>query len=82
MQLQRTVIIGAWRALGLAVCSVAQARPGLCDPGDCNPPGSSVHRIFKARILEWVAAEDPGDLPNAGIKPASSALVDGFPPRS
>ena len=27
----------------------------LCDPLDCSPPGSSVHRIFLARILEWVA---------------------------
>ena len=27
----------------------------LCDPVDCNPPGSSVHGILQARILEWVA---------------------------
>ena len=27
----------------------------LCNPMDCNPPGSSVHGIFQARILEWVA---------------------------
>ena len=27
----------------------------LCDPLDCNPPGSSVHRILQARILELVA---------------------------
>ena len=27
----------------------------LCDPTDCSPPGSSVHGIFQARILEWVA---------------------------
>ena len=27
----------------------------LCDPMDCNPPGSSVHGILRARILEWVA---------------------------
>ena len=27
----------------------------LCDPMDCNPPGSSVHGIFQARILKWVA---------------------------
>ena len=27
----------------------------LCDPMDCSPPGSSVHRIFQVRILEWVA---------------------------
>ena len=27
----------------------------LCDPMDCSPPGSSVHRILQARILKWVA---------------------------
>ena len=34
---------------------VAQSRPTLCDPMDCSPPGSSVHGILQARILEWVA---------------------------
>ena len=33
----------------------AQLCPTLCDPTDCSPPGSSVHRILQARILEWVA---------------------------
>ena len=28
----------------------------LCDPMDCNPPGSSIHGIVQARILEWVRA--------------------------
>ena len=34
---------------------VAQSCPILCDPMDRSPPGSSVHWIFQARILEWVA---------------------------
>ena len=34
---------------------VAQSCLTLCDPVDCSPPGSSVHGIFQARILEWVA---------------------------
>ena len=34
---------------------VAQSCPTLCDPMDCNSPGSSVHGIFQARVLEWVA---------------------------
>ena len=34
---------------------VAQSCPTLCDPVDCSPPGSSIHRILQARILEWVA---------------------------
>ena len=39
----------------MAMCSVAQMCLTLCDPMDCSPPGSSVHEIFLARILEWVA---------------------------
>ena len=34
---------------------VAQSCPTLCDPMDCSLPGSSIHVIFQARILEWVA---------------------------
>ena len=33
----------------------AQSCPTLCDPMDCSPPGSSVHGVSQARILEWVA---------------------------
>ena len=32
--------------------------PTLCDPMDCSVPGSSVHGIFQARVLEWVAIKD------------------------
>ena len=34
---------------------VAQLCLTLCDPKDCSMPGSSVHGILQARILEWVA---------------------------
>ena len=34
---------------------VTQLCPTLCDPMDYSPPGSSVHGIFQAGILEWVA---------------------------
>ena len=34
---------------------VTQLCPTLRDPKDCSPPGSSVHGIFQARVLEWVA---------------------------
>ena len=34
---------------------VGQSCPTLCDPMDCSPPGSSIHGIFQARVLEWAA---------------------------
>ena len=53
----------------------------LCDPMDCNLPGSSVHGILQARILEWVPCPPPGDLPDPGIEPVSlmsPGLAGGF----
>ena len=43
---------------------VAQSCQTLCDPMDCSLPGSSVHGIFQARVLEWVAIAFSRDLPN------------------
>ena len=34
---------------------VSQSCPTLSNPMDCSLPGSSVHGIFQARVLEWVA---------------------------
>ena len=45
---------------------VPQSCLTLCDPLDCSLPGSSVHEILWARILEWVFPS-PGDLLNLGI---------------
>ena len=39
----------------LLVVSPAQSCPTLCDPMDCSPPGSFVHEILQARILEWIS---------------------------
>ena len=38
-----------------SICSVIQSCPTLCDPIDCSLPGSSVHGILQARVLEWAA---------------------------
>ena len=38
---------------------VAQSCPTLSDPMDCSLPGSSVHGIFQARVLEWAAVSTP-----------------------
>ena len=45
---------------------------------DCKLPGSSVHGISQARILEWVAISSLGDLPVQGVKPTSPALPGRF----
>ena len=59
---------------------VAQSCPTLCNPMDCGLPGSSVHGILQARILEWVAVPFSGDFPNPGIEPRSPALqADSLP---
>ena len=59
LKVKTLVIYLYWRqlkplALG-ALCVHAQLCPTLCNPMDCNQPGSSVHGIFQTRILEWVA---------------------------
>ena len=42
----------------------------LCDPMGHSLPGSSVHGILQARILQWLPCSPPGDLPNPGMEPA------------
>ena len=43
---------------------VAQSCVTLSDPMDCSPPGSSIHGIFQARVLEWgaIAFSDNGEV--------------------
>ena len=53
---------------------VAQSCPTLCNPMDCSPPGSSVHGILQARILERLPFPSLGDIPNPGIEPRSPTL--------
>ena len=47
----------------------------LCDPMDCSPLGSSVHRIFRQEYCSGLPFPSPGDLPNLGIEPGSPALL-------
>ena len=71
----------SWIIFLMCVCVCVQnwlqSCPALCKPMDCSPPGSSVHGILQARILEWLVmfstrgTSPPGDLPNPGIKPSS-----------
>ena len=68
LNLKRGCIVGSiqvssikamsWHHLRYSVCVHAkslQSCPTLCNPMDCSPPGSSVHGILHARVLEWVA---------------------------
>ena len=43
----------------------------LCNPMDYSPPGSSVHEISQARILDWVTIPFSRDLPDPEIEPQS-----------
>ena len=63
------------------VCSVTRLCLTLCDPIGCSPPGSSIHGILQARILEWVAISPSRGSPHPRIKSASlasPALEGGF----
>ena len=53
------------------MCMHAQLCLTLCNPMDCSLLGSSVHGIFQARILEWVAISSSRDPPTPGIEPTS-----------
>ena len=47
---------------------VAQSCPTLSDPMDCSPPGSSVHGIFQAGVLEWGAIALAGKMKNQYVQ--------------
>ena len=63
----------------ISVCVPARMRTQsyltVYNPMDCSAPGSSVHGILQARILEWLPLPTPGDLPNPGIKPTSQCIL-------
>ena len=54
---------------------VTQSRPTLCNPMDCSLPVSSVHGIFQARTLEWVAISFSRGSSNPGIESRSPTLL-------
>ena len=60
-----------------AMCTCVQSLQScltLWDPMDCNPAGSSIHGIFQARILEWVAISSSRRSFHPGMELASPAL--------
>jgi len=54
-QLCHTSFLILNQSVVLCECEVAQSCPTLCDPMDCSLPGSFVHGIFQAIVLEWIA---------------------------
>ena len=64
-----------WGTVLLFCCGlVTQSCPTLCDPMVDSPPGSSVHGILQARILEWVAISfSRGVFPTQGLNPLPPA---------
>ena len=57
---------------------LSQLCPTLCDPIDCRPPGSSVHRISRQEYWSGLPFPAPGDPPDPGIELTSHALAGGF----
>ena len=57
---------------------VAQSCPTLRDPMDCSPPGSPIHGIFQARVLEWVPSPSPYVYTVWTIKKAECQRIDAF----
>ena len=68
-------LLRAW-LWSVPVCSVTQSHLTV----NCSLPGSSVHGILLARILEWVAMPFSRDLPDSGVEPVSYAVqADSLP---
>ena len=65
-----------WMDQSMHVC--VQSCLTLCDLMDCNPPGSSVHGILQARILEWVAMPFSQGSSQSKIKPTFPVLAGEF----
>ena len=67
--------------LSIYLLLITQLSPTLCDPMNYSSPGSSVHGIIQARILEWAPFLSPMGLPNPGIELISlmsPVLAGGF----
>ena len=60
------------------MCVHTQLCLSLRDLKNFSPPGSSVHRIFQARIWSVLPFPTPGDLPDPGIEPGCPSLAGGF----
>ena len=67
-----------WSGVPLPSPQSLKSCPKICYLINCSSPGSSVHGIFQARILQWVAISLSKDLPDPGIEPTSPELAGRF----
>ena len=67
----------AYCSISNSESEVAQSCPTLCDPVDCSLPGSSVHGILQARVLEWVTIS----FSRGSSQPRDRTQVSGIPGR-
>ena len=70
-------VLNHWTSLEVLYL-VAQSCLILGNPMDCTPPGSSVHRILQARILEWVAIHSSRGSFRPKGRTLVSRIIDGF----
>ena len=63
---------GKWKS------EVSQSCPTLCDHKDCSLPGSSIHGIFQARVLEWVATSFSRKSSQPRVQTRVSRIAGGF----
>ena len=61
-------------SLSVSENEVTQMCLTLCDPMDCSLPGSSIHGIFQAIVLEWVSISSPEDLSGPRMESRSPTL--------
>ena len=71
-------------AAAAAPARALQSCPTLSNPMDCSPPGSSIHGIFQARVLEWGAIAFSVSPTNSSqiYRRQSDREVEGLPPSS
>ena len=73
-----TIIVFISVTSHMVILLVTQSCPTLCNPMDCSPPGSSVHGILQARILEWVAIPFPRVPSQPRDQTQCSCIAGGF----
>ena len=76
----KRLLISWLQSPSAVILLLLQLCPTLSDPMDCSPPGSSVHRIFQARALEWGAIAFSDDKPRQHIKKQRHYFADKGPP--